>query len=269
MARAVVVDRHGGERFFEGVHLARLASVELEMGAFAKAYEHGERASALLVGPDPASSVLGAATAGAAAAALGRIERARELLDGAARLAASVGARWAEAIVELDRAHLDLAVGGEAGRRSAQDRLRRIGAQGGLNYEEVRSARRALERALGEKPAASRSVADEALVVSRGGLWFRPPAGKRVSLRRRETLGRVLVRLAHARETSPGEPVSVEDLLASGWPEEHVTPRAGAMRVWNALSTLRKLGLAEEITTIRRGYFLDPTVPFEWADGEA
>ena len=63
-----------------------------------------------------------------------------------------------------------------------------------------------------------------------------------------------------ARLESPSTPLTVDDLLAAGWPGERVLRDAGASRVYVALGTLRKLGLRDVIISRDGGYYLDPRV---------
>lgn len=97
----------------------------------------------------------------------------------------------------------------------------------------------------------------DALVVALEGSWFRAPRGEPVSLARRRPLAKLLARLAEEREARPGAPLSWSELLAAAWPGERVLPEAGAHRVRVAVSTLRKLGLAEVLETRGSGYVLD------------
>lgn len=84
-----------------------------------------------------------------------------------------------------------------------------------------------------------------------------------VSLQHRPTLARVYEALVRERARAPGRALDVHELLRRAWPGERVLPRAGANRVYVALTTLRKLGLRHSIRRCSQGYFLDPTTPFE------
>lgn len=151
---------------------------------------------------------------------------------------------------------------------------------------DVRLARRALARAIeraahteaaaptrtttssqigvgGEPPPDNRELdaPADAFVVSARGLWFRAPHADVVSIARWRPLQRLLERLAERRETAPGEPLTVEALIAAGWPGERMLPKAGATRVYTAIATLRRLGLREMLLRDDRGYMLRPDVP--------
>ena len=99
------------------------------------------------------------------------------------------------------------------------------------------------------------------LVIGNRAQWFLLGGGGRVDLSQRQPLGRVLARLCDARVREPGSPVPSRELLAAGWPDERVLARAGANRVYNAIATLRRLGLRSAIITQGDGYLLDARLP--------
>ena len=103
--------------------------------------------------------------------------------------------------------------------------------------------------------------AQKGLVVCELGLWFRTPEGALVSVERWRPLQRLLARLAEQRETVPGQPLSVEELIAAGWPGERMLPKAGATRVYSAIASLRRLGLREVLVRDGHGYLLDTGAP--------
>ena len=77
-------------------------------------------------------------------------------------------------------------------------------------------------------------------------------------------LRRVLMALVDAHAYQPGQAVTVDDLIARGWPGEHMRPESKAERVRNAVKRLRRAGL-REVLRIRNGaYFLDPEARIEW-----
>jgi hypothetical protein len=105
-------------------------------------------------------------------------------------------------------------------------------------------------------------------VAGRGGLEVAPdaatiklPDGGTIDLARRVTLKRVAAHLVDRRLERPGEAVPLDRVLAAGWPGERILPQAAANRVYVAMATLRKLGLAEVLLTRDDGYLLDPEVP--------
>ena len=104
--------------------------------------------------------------------------------------------------------------------------------------------------------AAERRAAPE-LVVGEGGRWFER-GGRRFSLGRRGPPARILAALAAARLATPGRALDAFELLSHGWPGQKVLAESGAMRVYAAVATLRRLGLRKEILTRDDGYLLDP-----------
>jgi hypothetical protein len=101
-------------------------------------------------------------------------------------------------------------------------------------------------------------VREPLLVISSDGRWFQLPAGPKITLMRRRSLRLVLRRLLEERLARPGSALSVDELLAAGWPGERVVPHAGAARVYVAISTLRKMGLRDFLVSRDDGYLLDP-----------
>jgi hypothetical protein len=104
-------------------------------------------------------------------------------------------------------------------------------------------------------------AAQGGFVVCEVGLWFRTPEGDVVSVERWRPLQRLLACLAAQREAAPGQPLSVEELIAAGWPGERMLPKAGATRVYSAVASLRRLGLRDILVRDGRGYVLDSNVP--------
>jgi hypothetical protein len=103
-----------------------------------------------------------------------------------------------------------------------------------------------------------------ALLVADGGRWFSLEPSPRIDLTRRRSLRLLLSRLADERLSSPGRPLSIDALFAAGWPGERAQPAAAASRVYVAVRTLRRLGLAP-LRTSGDGYLLDPDVPLRRA----
>lgn len=120
---------------------------------------------------------------------------------------------------------------------------------------ETRLALRLLERV-----RAAGGAPDDALVVGEAGRWFRPPHGSRVDVGRRGALRRIVERLAVARGDGAATALTIDDLLAAGWPGERVSPEAGARRVYTALWDLRRIGLAGSLIRRDDGYLIDPAV---------
>ncbi|MCB9601651.1 MAG: hypothetical protein H6720_15110 [Sandaracinus sp.] len=82
--------------------------------------------------------------------------------------------------------------------------------------------------------------------------------GLHVDLRTRRALRLLLVALAKA-----DGPLAWDALLAAGWPGERVSAEAAMQRVRVAISTLRKLGLADALETVEGGYRISGEVVVE------
>lgn len=95
------------------------------------------------------------------------------------------------------------------------------------------------------------------LWVGESGGWFIVDAGDRVDLSRRKALRLVLRELLSARLGRPGEPLSVESLVAAGWPGEQLVAQSGRARLYVTISELRKLGLEPCLRRDDEGYSLD------------
>ncbi len=67
--------------------------------------------------------------------------------------------------------------------------------------------------------------------------------------------------LLRSRIDAPGEGVPLADLFAAGWPGDRADAHSAAMRVHQAIATLRKLGLRSALLRKQDGYLLDPSVP--------
>jgi len=107
---------------------------------------------------------------------------------------------------------------------------------------------------------------DRALRIAADGRRVRLPGGTAFEFGRHAAPRRVLTELAVAREASPGDAVSAEQLIAAGWPGERMQTEAARKRLRTAIWTLRKLGLEGILLTRDDGYLLDPYVPFAWIE---
>jgi len=169
------------------------------------------------------------------------------------------GAPHAEIVLELLTAHRGLARSHDGKAREAARRAL-DGVPSSIPDDTARVARRMLERALVDPEAAATSTpAAGELVVGPQCRWIRLPPGERIEL-----VG-VLLRafmgaLVEQRQKRRGEPLTIADLLAVGWPGERMQPRAGKLRVWNIIARLRGLGLRDILLTVDDGYRIDPRV---------
>ncbi len=114
-------------------------------------------------------------------------------------------------------------------------------------------------------PPSSRAMAfmrdnEDALVIGADARFFRLPHGEPVDLSRRRALRHILIALCNMREQAPGEALSIDALVESGWPGEKLLAESGAGRVYTAIATLRRMGLKAMLVRRDDGYLLDPTV---------
>jgi pSer/pThr/pTyr-binding forkhead associated (FHA) protein len=113
------------------------------------------------------------------------------------------------------------------------------------------------------------SLPAEAFIVSFDGRWFRPPNGERVDLSRRHNLALIVKALADRRRDDNGGPLAIGELLELGWPGVKLVPESGNNRAYVALTTLRKLGLADLLERGDDGYRFTRDVPMltHWGEG--
>jgi len=189
------------------------------------------------------------ASRGGHAAARREVAEARRLLAAGGETIFQAAADVCEAIVETAARATSPAEDAPALDRRETRRGREAPAL------ETRLALRLLERM-----RAAEGEPDDALVVGEAGRWFRPPHGKRVDVGRRGALRRIVDRLAVARGDGGATALTIDDLLAAGWPGERCSPEAGARRVYTALWDLRRIGLAGSLIRRDDGYLIDPAV---------
>ncbi len=261
LERALDCHRDYGSRWLEGAALGQLGDLAREEGdlAAARRLYAGALAAAREVGDrhGEARWLLGAASAGGGAAAL----------DEGEALLAEIQSPIAGALVALHRG-LDAASRGDlAGARARLERVdQSLAAAGSTAIAQpapVRFAHRILARAAGGAATAvgAGTVAPSGVLeIAASGRWFRLAGGERVSLSRRHALRLLVQRFAEHRLGSPGQALTPAMLLEAGWPGEKVRADAGTLRVYNAMSTLRRLGLREVLLSRDDGYLLDPAV---------
>ena len=110
------------------------------------------------------------------------------------------------------------------------------------------------------------TVTREPFIVASDGTWFRRPDGETCELQSRRVLARVLTKLLEVHGEDPCARVDVPTLLQAGWPDERLLPKAGANRVYVALTTLRKMGLRELVARGDGGYGINADVPLKIVD---
>jgi predicted ATPase/Tfp pilus assembly protein PilF len=269
-----------GNRAFEALAIGLLGDLERELGAVEEARTLYERARhvAREIG-DRRAEGRWLASLAATDATSGRLESAAVAFDTAVELLR--GDRFLAAAMDVLRGHLDLALARQAARTdsataakhraTATERIERA-APLSCQSAYVRYALRVLERALSPDATApswppparsSERPSTRALTVASTGRWFQLPGGEKVSLQRRHAMRLLLKRFVDHRLAAPGVALSLEALLEAGWPGQRVHPQAGASRVYNALTELRKLGLRDVLISRDDGYLLDGSVALD------
>jgi predicted ATPase/Tfp pilus assembly protein PilF len=248
------------------IHLFNLGTVRHERGDLERA-ERDYRQVTAAAERAGWNTVQGMALAalGVLRAAAGEVVEAGRLFDMAEASSASAGERRA-AVVRVHRGHLDLALarectkgGDESGaeaHRAAAARALSEGTQFDDTTDDLLTALRWLGRALDAEGKVH--FPRNTWVVSEDGSWFRRPNGWRIDVGDRQHARAALRALLRARQDSPGRSLSTDDVLREAWPGERVRKRAGAMRVYVTISTLRDLGLRDLLVNGEGGYRLDP-----------
>jgi len=103
-----------------------------------------------------------------------------------------------------------------------------------------------------------------AMRIEASGAYVVLPNAERVVLGPRSAAGRIMVRLAHARVSGAGEPVSSEALIAAGWPNGRGSEASARNRLYVTVRRLRDRGLAEVLRSVPGGYLLDPEIGLVW-----
>jgi hypothetical protein len=198
-------------------------------------------------------------------AAGGEVVEAGRLFDAAEESSASAGERRV-AVVRVHRGHLALALARDCVRRgdeAAAEAHRGVaarcladGTQCQDTTDDLITALRWLGRAIDDHSTVI--FPRNAWVVADDGSWFRRPNGWRIEVGDRQHARAALRALLRARVDTPGRSLSTDDVLREAWPGERVRKRAGAMRVYVTISTLRDLGLRDLLVNGEGGYLLDP-----------
>jgi predicted ATPase/Tfp pilus assembly protein PilF len=245
---SLVIFRELGHRRYEAATHRYLGTTALEEGDLERALASLERAREASdeVG-DLASFVLG--PLGATLALLGREREAEEAFARARASLEKRGEPRAFVLLELFEGVGLVARGDLAGARAvlARTEKKRLAS-------DARVARRLLASAVaraGEKKAPSLAIGEEAR-------WFRVGEGERVDLSKRRAPRLILRALAELRARAPGTGLTLDDVVAAGWPGERIQAEAAAARAYTAIKTLRELGLGELLVRRDDGYLLDP-----------
>ncbi len=254
---AIPLEEHMGEQRVYGSCLGYYGLAQFELGHVDRAVEFLGRAHAVLgAAREHRHHALFLAFHGGVAAALDRADDAADLLGRAARVLAAHPDDKAETVLAFMHA-----LGDGLAASAALDNEQRPGGGG-----EVSSARsidvRIAVRLLARRVAVAVSDVADALVVHPAGEWFAPPGtGDRVDCRRRHPMRRLLVALATQRVHQPGAPLSADQLIEAGWPNEAMKPESAQNRLYVTLNRLRELGLRGYLAAVDGGYVLDPGRP--------
>jgi tetratricopeptide (TPR) repeat protein len=254
-----------------------LGAVLHELGSLIEARALLERSYATLAERDPRRAGLVRAHLAATLASCGDLELAEAHIDASCRAFTEPGHALAPVVKAL-RVFVILCRARELpmpeARQVAREARHELSVLRSLPVEldsvELRIALRLLSGFDGDellRPSEERAR-PKALVASRMGLWFVTPEGTEVSLRTRSTLSVLLRRLGEERLTHPSASLSPESLIADMWPGEKIIPKAARNRLHVAIRTLRTMGLGTILRSSPEGYYLDPTVPFQFV-GEA
>ena len=272
LEEATVLFKELGLRRLEGVGHGNLGSIFFEMGRLADARDHYEKAVTLVsAAGDALHEALFSAHLSGALATMDDLQEAEARIGRAEQLLLPMlGEDMIAHAATLHRGHLELArarkaesagddAHAESLRAKVRDRMEEARKLGDAS-DDVRFTLRMLGRALDRPSAPDSSVSRGSLTVTSDASHVRAPRGETFSLEKRRAVRLVLKRLIDERLASPGNALTVDDLLAAGWPGERVLREAGASRVYVALGTLRKLGLRDVILSRDGGYHLDPLV---------
>jgi tetratricopeptide (TPR) repeat protein len=241
--------RELGHRRYEAATHRYLGTVALEEGDLDQALASLERAkeAAEEVG-DFTSFVLG--PLGATLALLGRAEEAEAAYAKARESLEKRGEPRAFVLLEMFEAFALVARGDLDGARAVLAKMdqKRLASDG-------RVARRLLASAIARKSGSEAP----ALAIGEEARWFSVGAGDKVDLSKRRAPRLILLKLVEHRRASPGRGITLDEVIAAGWPGERIQAEAAAARAYTAIKTLRELGLGDLLLRRDDGYLLDPS----------
>lgn len=263
---ALAIFREVGARLLEGVYLGSLATLRHEQRRLDEARELYRQAIAVLgAAGDQRYVRLMDGFLAVCEAQSGELGAARRRLRTAIEGASALGDHVLDEALALCDAAVGVVDEGQAAAFALRARVASAASRPAVT--EIRLLVRCVRAALG--PRATRETppspagATGTLRVSADGRLARTPGGVPIDLGRRPVLRRLLARLVEERRLAPGRPVTLDVLLACGWPGEKILPDAARNRAHVALNTLRELGLRELLERVEGGYRLDPHVPLE------
>ncbi len=267
-------ERRLGQRTFEAVALGNLGIIYLERGEPSLAEPSLLEAISIFDGWGETRNLAELLTFLAVSQSMqGRLEEARTNFADARELFEKDGNRSGLDTWELLRAFLDLAEarapGAEASALEARARARlQAASSSGKTMTDGRIVGvRLLEKEL-SRSASSPREPRPSLVVGPDADWFVLCGPERIDLRRRTALRRILLSLARQRRDAPGAGMSQQELFECGWVGEKALAESAALRVYNAIRTLRSLGLSAALLRHDSGYLLDPELPLILQEGD-
>ncbi len=243
---SLTIFRELGHRRYEAATYRFLGIVALEENDLERALASLEqgRAAAEEVG-DLKSFVFG--PLGATLALLGRSEDAQRVFAEARKSLETRGEPRAFVLLEIFQAFALVARSDLAGARAVLART-----DGKRIASDARVARRLLSAAI----ARAETGKAPALAVGEEARWFRVGSGETVDLSKRRAPRLILAALVEARAKSPNHGISLDEVIAAGWPGERIQPEAAAARAYTAIKTLRELGLGDILVRRDDGYLL-------------
>ena len=231
---------------YEAVYTFVLAMIEHEAGLDDAAIAHYRSSTDALLrlrGPYPEAAARGAF--GALLASMGQVAEAESEFQRAERLLSAGGHPFIREALRLHRLHL----------APFDERRAALAAAGTLSHG-VRFATRLLKSTLPREDVPTLTVAKDARHFVLGGT--------QVDLTRRGSLRRILAALVEARSSSEDSTstraLNVRELIEVGWPGEVMRDDAASNRLRVAITTLRKLGLADVLVTRDDGYVLSASI---------
>ena len=230
-SESLAIIRELGHRRYELATHRYLGTVAFEEGDLEGALASFETALAISdeVG-DFASFVLG--PLGAALALLGRTKEADAAFARARASLATRGEPRAFVQLEIFEAFRDL------------EKARDLAAK--LEKKPLAADARVALRLLSTAIARPKTN----VVIGEDARWFRVGEGERVDLSKRRAPRLILKALAEGRV------LTLDEIIAAGWPGERIQPDAAAARAYTAIKTLRELGLGDHLERRDDGYRL-------------
>jgi predicted ATPase len=252
--------RRTGDRLFTGLTLGFLGLARLaEHRWYDACHSLDEGTETLLkLGQDEQAGVLVSMRA-TALANLERISEAEEHFRRVQQIAEASSSPLLFALLEVQRAHVDLAherALAKRGERAAARRCRTMArgklctakdASSGVQViaclsEDVRLAIRLLDQAFEGVASDPTRPVGSILTVGPSFLWV-AVNGTKIELEKRRAVRQILAALIHQHEASPGRPLSRADVQKAGWPSDALSRGVLGNRLNVALTTMRKLGL--------------------------